>query len=154
MEAVALQALAPRVRAGKARRRASAGWVAWKAVSKQATCGRSGSCAASARIAATLCGWWWGARGSSAASCAMVSGVSRQWSGEGRAAMDDAVAGAGERRRRGRSACSQSSRIGEGGAVVGDGRQWGQRSPLERLADAGDLRGGEVAASLAIRTAI
>ena len=42
------------------------GWLRWKAVSKQATCGVDGKAFLAASTPAILCGWWSGASGMSA----------------------------------------------------------------------------------------
>ena len=55
---------------------AASGSVAWNAVSNAATCGRSGSAARTAEIAASDRGWWSGASGDSASMAAMAASSS------------------------------------------------------------------------------
>jgi hypothetical protein len=58
--------------AGSANICATSGLLRWKAVSKQATCGMSGSRCISSAIGARLCGWCSGASGSNSRSASRM----------------------------------------------------------------------------------
>ena len=60
-----------------ANRSATSGWPRWKAVSKQATCGRSGRRARIERMGARLFGWCRGASGTRRSSLASTSSSTR-----------------------------------------------------------------------------
>ena len=77
MEAVAAHALVVEELAAAQQQSVCAGCPRWKAVSKQATCGMSGSISAASRIGARLCGWCSGASGASAVSRARMAASMR-----------------------------------------------------------------------------
>ena len=62
---------------GNAKACATAGWVRWKAVSKQPTCGTCGISPATARTARRLCGWCSGASGTKVSSVRSTDSSSR-----------------------------------------------------------------------------
>ena len=120
VEAVAADALVvERARAGRSSRRAR-GWPRWKAVSKQATCGTSGSIAMASRIGARLFGWCSGAsvlvarRAASRTASSIRTGLV-----EVRAAVHDAVAD-GDEARALRASRSQARGRRDRGRQVGD----------------------------------
>ena len=74
VEAVAAHALVVQ-RLGSANICASSGCARWNAVSKQATCGRSGRRSSSRRIGVRLCGWCSGASGTNCCQIVQHLGV-------------------------------------------------------------------------------
>ena len=100
VEAVAAHALR-RAAPGAARTSAPARAAPrWNAVSKQATCGRSGRRSSSSRIGARLCGWCSGASGTNCSRSASTAASTRTGCAYVEAAVHDAVADAGQARAR------------------------------------------------------